>query len=182
MDFTGRLYFDFVHRDVWRFLQVLLSAQREGARPGLEWKPFLAGGLPEGDLDGHGRLLAAAEIVRTDAVLSHGPFVSAVLTAIHSEGMTVEDRDVLALAARVAQLDDDFLAGDVIERRGRVLLDTAQEEANALGVDAVPSIYRHGPVVAVRMTAAVAMGSGSRRLELIDAMLDDDGLWELRKP
>jgi 2-hydroxychromene-2-carboxylate isomerase len=182
MDFTGRLYFDFIDRDVWRFLQVLLSAQREGARPGLEWKPFLVGGVPDGDLDGHARLLAASELVRNDAVLAHGPFVSAVLTAIHGEGMDVEDPDVMALAGRVAGLEDDFLADDEIRRRGRVLLEAAEEEARALGVDAVPSIYRHGPVVAVRMTAAVAMGGGLRRLELIDAMLEDDGLWELRKP
>jgi hypothetical protein len=182
MDFTGRLYFDFIDRDVWRFLQVLLSAQREGARPGLEWKPFLVDGVAEGDLDGHARLLAASELVRNDAVFAHGPFVSAVLTAIHGEGMNVEDPDVTALAARVAQLDEGFLADGVVDRRGRVLLEAAQEEARALGVDAVPSIYRHGPVVAVRLTAAVAMGSGLRRLELIDAMLDDDGLWELRKP
>lgn len=182
MDFTGRLYFDFIDRDVWRFLQVLLAAQREGVQLGLEWKPFLVDGLPEGELSAHGRLLAASEIVRTDAVMAHGPFVSAVLTAIHGERMDLEDPDVMTLAVTVAQLDDGFMTDAAIQRRGRVLLEAAQEEAQALGVDAVPSVVRHGPVVAVRMTAAVAMGSGSRRLELIDAMLEDDGLWELRKP
>ena len=182
MQFNGRLYFNFESKQVWRFFHLLLNAQREGAQPGLEWKPFLVDGFAEGPLDGHARLLAASEVVRQDAVMSHGPFVAAALTAVHREGMAVDAPDVVALAVKVAGLDDGFLAAGVIEGAGRVLLQASQDEATALGVDAVPSIYRHGPVVAVRTTAAVTLGSGMRRLELISAMLEDDGLWELRKP
>lgn len=183
MLFTGRVYFDFVSKDVWRFFQLLLKAQQEGAQPALEWKPFRPGiEIPDGRLDGHLRLLAAAEVVRQDLVIAHGPFVAAALTAVHGEGMSADDPELLALAARVAQLDEGFLADDVVDGVGRVLLATAFDEADTLGVDAVPSVYRHGPVVALRMTAAVALGSGLRRLELISGMLEDDGLWELRKP
>jgi hypothetical protein len=186
MTFDGRLYFDFESKHVWRFFQLLLKAQQEGAQPGLDWKPFLVDGLPDGSadgpLEGHARLLAASEVVRHDAVLAHGPFVAAALTAVHQEAMAVDDPAIVALAAKVAQLDDEFLNAGVIDGVGRVLLRASQDEATALGVDAVPSVYRHGPVVAVRTTAAVTLGSGIRRLELIDAMLEDDGLWELRKP
>ena len=182
MQFNGRVYFDFESKDVWRFLQLLLAAQREGAQPGLEWKPYLADGVPDGDPAGQARLLAAAEIVRNDAVMAHGAFLSAVLTAVHGEAMEIDDPAVLEVALRVAGLDAAFIDDDLIDGRGAVLLRRAQAEAEAVGVDAVPSVYRHGPVVAIRMTPAVAMGSGLRRLELIDAMLQDDGLWELRKP
>jgi hypothetical protein len=182
MQFNGRVYYDFDTKDVWRFLQLLLGAQREGAQPGLEWKPYLTDGVPDDDLVGQARLLAAAEIVRTEAVLAHGAFLSAVLTAVHGEAMEVHDPAVLEVALRVAGLDAAFIDDDLIDGRGAVLLGKAQAEAEAVGVDAVPSVYRHGPVVAIRTTAAVTMGSSLRRLELIDAMLQDDGLWELRKP
>ena len=56
------------------------------------------------------------------------------------------------------------------------------EEAVRLGVVAAPSIYRHGPVVRVRSTPAVTTGAAIPRLGMIDAMLEDDGLWELSKP
>ncbi len=182
MNFNGRVYFDFLGADVWRFFQLLLRAQQEGARPGLEWKPVLLGGLPDGELVGHARLLAASEVVRQDAVMSHGAFVAAALTGVHREGIDVADPDLIAVAAKVAELDADFLADDVIDGPGRRLLTASHEEAMALGVDAVPSVYRHGPVVAVRTTTAVTFGEATPRLELISAMLNDDGIWELRKP
>ncbi len=181
MQFTGRLYYDFVSADVWRLFHVLIAAQREGVRLGLEWKPFLVDGMPD-ELDGHASLLAAAEVVRNDAVLNHGAFVAAVLTAVHAEAMPIDSDEIIPLALRLAELDEAFLAGSIVDEQGRTLLRASQDEAVVLGVDAVPTVYRHGPVVAVRTTAAVTQGSGLRRLEMINTMLDDDGLWELRKP
>ena len=154
MDFTGRLYYDFQAPDVWRFFQVLIAAQQEGARLGLEWKAFAAGGVPD-ELDGHTRLLAAAEVVRNDAVMNHGAFVAAVLTAVHAEGMPVDRDEILPLALRLAQLDEDFLNPALLATQGRAHLNAALAEAETLGVDAVPTVYRHGPVVAIRTTAAV---------------------------
>ena len=148
----------------------------------MEWKPFLVDGIPDGELTGHARLLASAEVVRHDVVMSHGSFVAAALTAIHAEAMRPDDPELIPLAARVARIDDDIISADAIDGVGRVLLAASQDEASTLGVDAVPSLYRHGPVVAMRMTAAVSVGSGLRRLELINGMLEDDGMWELRKP
>ncbi|MDJ0959999.1 MAG: hypothetical protein QNJ88_05035 [Acidimicrobiia bacterium] len=181
MDFAGRLYYDFLSADVWRFFQVLIAAQQEGAKLGLEWKAFPAGGVPD-SFDGHTRLLAAAEIVRTDAVMNHGAFVAAVLTAVHAERMSVESDEIIPLALQLAQLDESFVVADQLVTHGRVHLEASYDEATTLGVDAVPTVYRHGPVVAIRTTAAVTAGSGLRRLEMINSMLDDDGLWELRKP
>ena len=54
--------------------------------------------------------------------------------------------------------------------------------AQAMGISLVPSLYRDGTPVLIRTTPAVAKGSALKRLEIIDAMLDDDGLWELSKP
>lgn len=181
MQFTGRLYYDFVSADVWRLFQVLIAAQREGAQLGVEWKPFLVGGVPD-ELDAHARLLAAAEVVRHDAIMNHGAFVAAVLTAVHAEGLPIDSEEILPLALRLAQLDDSFVTPPTIDTQGRTHLKTVEDEATALGVDAVPTVYRHGPVVSVRTTSAVTAGSGLRRLEMINNMLEDDGLWELRKP
>jgi 2-hydroxychromene-2-carboxylate isomerase len=181
MEFTGRLYFDFTAPDVWRFYRMLVAAQQEGVRIGLEWKPFVVGGL-EAAMAGQRRLLQASEVVRQDVPLRHGRFVPAVLTAIHEEGMSPDDPELIVLGSRVAGLDDELVDDDAIRGPGRILLERSQAEAETLGVDAVPSLYRHGPVLAVRTTGAAALGGAAARLETINRMLDDDGLWQLRKP
>jgi 2-hydroxychromene-2-carboxylate isomerase len=181
MDFTGRLYFDFTSPDVWRFYRMLVAAQQEGVRIGLEWKPFVVGGL-DGTTTGQCRLLQASEVVRQDVPLRHGGFVPAILSAIHDEGASADDPELILLASRVAGLADGLVDDVSIDGPGRVLLERSQSEAETLGVDAVPTLYRHGPVLTVRTTGAAAMSGAAARLETISRVLDDDGLWVLRKP
>ena len=160
---------------------MLTAAQQEGARIGLEWKPFVVGGL-DGATAGQRRLLQASEVIRQDVPLRHGGFVPAILTAIHDEGASADDPELIVVACRVAGLDEDLVDDVSIDGPGRVLLERSQAEAETLGVDAVPTLYRHGPVLTVRTTGAAALGGAAARLETIDRVLDDDGLWELRKP
>jgi hypothetical protein len=51
-----------------------------------------------------------------------------------------------------------------------------------LGVARVPTIVRQGPPVYVKTTGAANFGDSVARLELINRMLDDDGIWEMSKP
>ncbi len=175
--FTGRLYFDFVSDDVFRVYRLIADAQQQGAEVALEWR-----GFPVSATSSDRLALAASELVRSQLSELHGAFVQAVLVAVHLEGAEASDDDVLALAARVAGIDPQQVTAERVATRGIAILDESVAEAEALGVRGVPSLYRHGPPVLVRTTPAVVDGSSLRRLEMIDTMLDDDGLWELSKP
>jgi hypothetical protein len=58
----------------------------------------------------------------------------------------------------------------------------ATEEGMGLGVVTTPTLYRDGPVLAVRVNPAAVIGDAAARLATIEAVLVDDGIWELRKP
>jgi 2-hydroxychromene-2-carboxylate isomerase len=176
MEFTGRVYFDFASREVFRFFQIIAGARREGAEVGLEWRGYATSATaPDRDA------LAASELVRADAPQSHGAFVQAMLAAVHVEGMGF-DADLIPIVAKAAGVEPGIVQPGEVASRGEQLLAATIAEAEALGVSAVPTVYRHGPAVTVRTTPAVLTGSALRRLELIDAMLEDDGVWGLTKP
>ena len=87
----------------------------------------------------------------------------------------------LAVAARVAGIDAD----DVITRAidpGLDLVEAATTEARDRGVTGVPTIVRDGPPVYIKTTGAANHGDAVARLELINGMLDDDGIWSMSKP
>ena len=108
--------------------------------------------------------------------------MQAVLVATHLEGAAPGHVDTLRVAARVAGVPSDLVAPDRLATEGAEVLAETIAEAHGLGVAAVPTIYRHGPPVTIRTTPAVGTGSARRRLEVIDGMLADDGLWSLTKP
>jgi hypothetical protein len=177
MDFTGRLYFDFISPDVFRVHQLLARAEGEGVSIGLQWR-----GLPSAPDSTDRSALAASEMVRTMAPDRYGAFVQTVLVGVHLEHMRFEGDGLLEAAARAAGIDGDVVSATRIGTVGEALLQATEKEAAGLGVKGVPSIYRHGPVVRVRTTPAIVEGPASPRIELIAAVLDDDGLWELSKP
>lgn len=177
MQFTGRVYYDFVSADVFRFYLLLVEARREGAEIGLEWRAF-----PASDAARDRRALAAAELIRAEAPGKHGGYVQAVLAAVHLDQTAADDERLEMVAARAAGLAPDLVAPDVVDSRGAELLTATVAEARNLGVSGVPTVYRHGPAVRIKTTPAVNSGPATRRLEVIDAVLEDDGLWELTKP
>jgi hypothetical protein len=62
------------------------------------------------------------------------------------------------------------------------LLVASTEAARKLGVSDVPTVVATGPPVHIKMTHAANYGNAVRRLELINRMLGDDGIWSLTKP
>jgi predicted DsbA family dithiol-disulfide isomerase len=181
MEFTGKLFYDFTSPDVYRLAQLLAVAEAEGTRIQLEWTPFLAVPPPAGRLEGAARMLAAAEAVRFAAPHLLGGFIQAGLVAVHEEGEDVAGDVLLPLVLRAAHAVD-YVDDLAIEGLGRNALERATAEAAELGVTAAPAFFRHGPVVHVRTTAAPPPRGARVRLQLIDGVLEDDGIWELRKP
>lgn len=177
VDFEGRLYYDFVSPEVYRLLDLLARAEQEGARLALEWRAFPASADAADAV-----ALAAAELIRTEYPTLHGGFVQAMIVAIHLDGEMPGDRRTLDLAARVAGVPGAAVSEDRLAAAGAEAIAATVAEAVEIGVTTVPTLYRHGPVVKVRTTASVGMGPAVPRLEVIDAMLRDDGLWELSKP
>ena len=181
MEFPGRVYFDFTSPDVWRFFLLLVNAQDEGVRIGLDWIAFRPADERAAGTD-TARLHAASELVRQDVPSRHGLFVASLLTAVHRDAAAPAASDLVALGCRVAEIPEDVTSASALAGPGAVLVDNAEAQADALGVDAVPTLYRHGPVLSLRLTGAVASGGATERLETIDRVLGDDALWELRKP
>ena len=177
MGFSARLYFDFGTLDVFRFYRVLVGAQEEGVTLRIEWRPYLGSGSAPDQA-----LLAAAELVRLEVPDLHLGFVRAVLAAVHLEGDAVDHPSLAQVAARAAGVGIGVVAPDRIAERGQLLLAEAVSEAVELGVEGVPSLYRQGSPLRIETTEAISSGSSRQRLELIDGMLEDDGLWLLAKP
>ncbi len=177
MEFTGRLYFDFTSREVFRLYRMLVAAQDQGATLRLEWRAFSAG---DEALDRE--VLAAAELIAREYPERHGAFVQAVLAAVHLEATNPGDPGLIRLAARVAGLPAGSPSAGSVGDEGARTLQTTEAEARNLGVTTVPTFYRHGPVMQVRTTPLVDQGDSLARLRLIDAVLEDDGLWGLSKP
>ena len=182
VEFSGRVYFDVTSGDSWRFYQLIARAFEERVQIRLEWRSWVAGGLGDGPLTGQLRALAAYEWVREAVPTKQGPFLQALFIAVHEESAPPGDAATIALAARLAGLDADLVTDAEIEGEGRRLLEISTREGNVLGVAGVPSVYRLGPVLQVRTTGAVTRDRATDRLETINRMLEDDGLWELRKP
>ncbi len=182
MEFSGRVYFDIISGDSWRFYQLIARAFEERVPIRLEWRSWVAGGLGDGPLTGQERAQAAYEWVREAVPTKQGPFLQALFIAVHEEDAPPGDAATILLAARLAGLDPDLLTDSEIDGEGRRLLEISTREGDELGVAGVPSVYRLGPVLQVRTTGAVTRDRASDRLETINRMLDDDGLWELRKP
>ena len=182
MEFSGRVYFDIASGDSWRFYQLIARAFEERVQIRLEWRSWVAGGVGTGPLVGQERAQAAYEWVREAVPTKQGPFLQALFIAVHEENAEPGDATTIALAARLAGLDPDLVTDAEIDGEGRRLLEISTREGLELGVVAVPSVYRLGPVLLVRTTGAVVRDRATDRLEIINRMLEDDGLWELRKP
>lgn len=182
MDFTGRVFFSFGEKDVFRLYRLLADAGAEGTRIGVEWVGVCVGGVPGGPLVGDPLATAIAEDLRQADPMVHAAYIQLMLAAVHVEGIAIDHPGLVARAIDKAGADSRAILAPGYEATLRDMLEGATSTAADLGVSAVPSLYRHGPVMHVRTTGAVASGSATRRLDLLAAVMDDDGLWELRKP
>jgi len=169
MRFEGRVYYDF-SLQVWLFYRFLAAAGNRGADLRLDWRSFLASDDPQSAAG-----LALVESVRHDAPERHGVFLQALLALRHIEGADLTDPHTAAVAAEAAGL-----AGAVEPRIDAVIAST--EKARLLGVVGTPTIHRHGPVLRIEVNPAACNGDVLERLNRIDGVLEDDGIWVLEKP
>jgi len=182
MEFTGRIYFSCGSPDVFRLYRMLDEAAGQGVAVSVEWIGVIPNDLPPGPLQGDALATAMAEYLRVEHPGSHESFLQAVLALVHVEGIDIDHPGLMQRALSVAAIDLAAIEATATDDNLRGLLAASNRAASDLGVTDVPSIYRHGPSLFVRTTPAVASGSASQRLALISGMLEDDGLWELRKP
>lgn len=163
--FDGQVWFDFSHRSVWEFYVFVRALARAGGSVALEWSPFVD--APEAT--------AAATFLHLDDPTARGRFLHTMLGLVHLEGADPTDRETVERALSLARLDvepvDDDDAVGAMRAAGR-----------ELGVVAVPSLYRLGPVMAIDLNAAATEGDVIARARTILAVSDDDGLWGLMKP
>ncbi len=182
MEFSGRVYFDFASNDVWRLYRLLERAGEQGVVLDIDWRGFAVGGVGNRTLMTPGvRALACYEAARIEAPDRHRRFLAALLALIHKEGDDLGDESTLRIAATVAGIDaDPLLAAGA--GAGFDALGAETGTATMRGVRGVPSIVRHGPVLQIRTTEAITRGDARARIGLLEAVLEDDGIWELKKP
>jgi len=174
MEFAGRVYFEAGSADTWHLYRFLAATVAAGADLRLSWVPFLAR-EDRTEL----RALAAFAIVKQEATDRHGAFLQALLQARHGEGKSLADDATYLEAADAAGVASGLV---VATQPGEDAVRVATKEASGLGVVRTPSIYRHGPVLRVRVNPAALDGDVIARLRVIDAVLGDDGVWALEKP
>ena len=162
MRLDGQVWFDFSDAAVWHFYRFVRELAARGSTVSLDWQP-----LPSED-----QHEAMSLFVSLSSHEDRGRFLHALLGLVHLEGQDPSDADVVARAAAAAKVD---------QGPGGSLDDLAHEAAQ-LGVHRVPSLYRHGPVVTIRLNGASLEGDLERRAATILAMTGDDGIWELSKP
>lgn len=174
MAFGGRVYFSFGSRDTFHLYRFLAAAVSEGADLQLSWVPFL-----DGDDAAELRAAAAFAAVKTAAPDRHGGYLQSFLGAVHVEGVSLDADEPYLAAAAYAGIDPavPLAWADAVDA-----VRAASDEARMLGVTAAPSLYRHGPVLRVVVNPAALQGDVLARLDLIDRMFDDDGVWRLEKP
>ena len=183
MEFTGRIFFNFDTFDVWRIYATALKASRDrNVRVDVTWEEFLVEDLdPAGPIPAKTRALGACAAVRQAHPDEHQRFAQALLTLIYEEKDDPKKDATLAVAARVAGLDEDEVIARAIDP-GIELLVATSEQARQIGVRDVPTIVGDGPPLYVKTTGAANYGSAVLRLDLINRMLQDDGIWTMAKP
>jgi hypothetical protein len=167
MVFEGQVWFDFSTPAVWQFYRFVRSLAEAGNTVRLEWLPRP---VPS-------ERAAMGAFVDLDTPDLRGRFLHAMLGLTHIEGADPADARTVARAADAA---DVTIPGDL--GRADRELDRLARLARDLGVGDVPAMYRHGPVMAVKLNGAAILGDPAPRAQMILDVLDDDGLWGLVKP
>ena len=179
--FSGDIWFDFDDVECWRFFLLLdRAAGEEGVDVDLTWlgfDPSWDGG--DAPLRGGLRALAIHAAVHDRA--RQRTLRLALFTLRHRQGDDFDDDVSLLAAAQVAGLDGAVML-HAIDTTGAAQLRRHRQTASSSGIVSVPTVVRDGPPLAIATTPAVEEGPARARLEVIDRMLEDDGLWRLAKP
>lgn len=169
MVFRGRVYYSF-SPSVWRFYRFLTAASSAGADLRLSWRPFLAEDDPQSATG-----LALVESVRHRFPERHGAYLQALLALRHLEDADLTNPRVAEAAAASAAIEETIVPDpDAVAR--------STAEGVHAGVTDVPTVIRDGPALHVEVNPASYSGDVLSRLNLIDAVLEDDGIWSLSKP
>lgn len=166
MVFDGQVWFDFSTPSVWVFYQWLRSLAQTDTEVSIEWLPYPA--------DGEKR--AMATLLGIEGADDRGRFIHAMLGLVHIEKRPVNDRPTVLAALDAAGLESDIVRDD------HPLLEELSVRADGLGIDALPSLVRHGPVLSIQLNPAVLDARPRRVAKIINGVIDNDGIWELRKP
>ena len=173
MRFEGRVYFDFVNPAVWWLYRFFGVAAKDGADLRLDWRPF----DDNGDAASR-RALASFAAIKHDYPERQGTYLQALLALRHNQGADLGDSETLAAAADAARV----AAPSVSKAKWFDAVAESTLEGRKLGVTKTPTLYRHGPVLHVETNMAALSGDVIGRLQLIDGVLSDDGIWGLTKP
>jgi len=166
MRFTGQVWFDFSTPTVWVFYQWLRLLAESGANVGIEWMP-----LPKGT-----ERAAMSTLLSLEDPTERGRYLHAMLGLVHMEGMPATDLKTVAAALDAAGLDREIV------KDAHPLLENLKATALSLGVDAVPTLYRTGPVISIQLNPAVLNDDPRATAHKIIEVMESDGIWELRKP
>lgn len=164
--FTGQVWFDFSTPSVWVFYQWLRLLAESGATVGVEWLP-----LPKGT-----ERAAMSTLLSLDDPHDRGRYLHAMFGLVHLEGRPASNLRTVAAALSAAEIDRETVSD------AHPLLAELKASATKLGVDAVPTLYRHGPVISIQMNPAVLNDDPRETARKIIDVMESDGIWELRKP
>ena len=166
MRFDGEVWFDFSTPSVWVFYRWVRALAESGVSVNLSW-------IPRHTPD---EQVAMATFLGLQSHAARGRYIHAMLGLIHIERESPADeetviRALVATGCGAEELMEDH--SDLVDLR---------ERAERLGVGAVPTLYRHGPVLSVQLNPAVLDGDPRAVARVINDMIVNDGIWELRKP
>jgi hypothetical protein len=164
--FRGQVWFDFSTPSVWVFYRWVRALASSGVEVAIEWLP-----RPKGT-----ERAAMATLLSIEEPADRGRYLHAMLGLVHLEGMAASDLNTVRAALEAAGLES------IVVKDAHPLLEDLRSRADGLGVDAVPTLYRRGPVLSVQLNPAVLNEDPNETAETINRVIDTDGIWELRKP
>ena len=142
MAFDGQVWFDFSSPSVWVFYQWVRFLAQTDAEVSIEWLPYPS----------ENEKCAMATLLGIDGGNNRGKFIHAMLGLVHIEKRPVNDRPTVLAALDAAGLESDIVRDD------HPLLEELSVRADGLGIDALPSLVRHGPVLSIQLNLVSRQG------------------------
>lgn len=132
----------------------------------LDWTP----------LPNDAQRVAMATLLGIEEPQDRGRFIHAMFGLVHLNNASPTETGTVIEALKASEL------GSGMVREDHPLLDDLAVRSAELGVTTVPSLVRHGPLLAIHLNPAVLNEEPQQVARTIDAVIESDGIWELRKP